>query len=114
KGSKNGWRTGGGPPPGCAGLYNEEMDRLYARIPPGTPIRLVYQTVKIGQRDGTIYVEAHPDIYQREPADRAAVVLDKLAALGLAEAVDAALVRKAIDEGRGIPVPVGTMKPEGA
>ena len=111
-GTNNRWSIGREATHGCVRLYNDEMDRLYARTREGTPIRLVYQTVKVGQRDGTLYVEAHPDIYQREPADRAAVVLEKLASLGLVDAVDASLVRKAIDEQRGIPVPVGTLKPE--
>jgi L,D-transpeptidase ErfK/SrfK len=108
-GTNNHWSIGREATHGCVRLYNDEMERLYARTREGTPIRLVYQTVKVGQRDGTVYVEAHPDLYQREPPDRAAVVLEKLAALGLAEAVDASLVRKAIDEERGIPVPVGTL-----
>jgi L,D-transpeptidase ErfK/SrfK len=113
-GTNNRWSIGREATHGCVRLYNDEMERLYARTREGTPIRLLYQTVKVGQRDGTIYVEAHPDLYQREPPDRAAPVLDKLAALGLADAVDAALLRKAIDEGRGIPVPVGTLaKPAG-
>jgi len=111
-GTNNRWSIGREATHGCVRLYNDEMDRLYARTREGTPIRLVYQTVKVGQRDGTIYVEAHPDIYGREPPDRSAVVLEKLASLGLAEAVDAALLRRAVDEERGIPVPIGTLTPE--
>ena len=110
-GTNNRWSIGREATHGCIRLYNDEMDRLFARTAPGTPIRLLYQTVKLGRRDGTLYVEAHPDLYGREPADREAILLEKLNALGLAAAVDPALVRKALDEERGIPVPVGTLAP---
>src|SRR5215831_12835438 len=42
-GTNNRWSIGREATHGCVRLYNDEMDRLYARIPPGTPIRLVYQ-----------------------------------------------------------------------
>jgi len=108
-GTNNRWSIGREATHGCIRLYNDEMDRLFARTRPGTPIRLLYQTVKVGQREGTIYVEAHPDLYLRDPPDRESLVMQRLGDLGLASAVDASRVRAALAEERGIPVPVGTL-----
>jgi len=110
-GTNNRWSIGREATHGCIRLYNDEMDRLYARTRPGTPIRLAYQTVKLGQRDDQIYVEAHPDIYRRDPPDRESQVMQRLAALGLAEAVDPAKLRAALAEERGIPVAIGSLPP---
>lgn len=107
-GTNNPWSIGREATHGCIRLYNDEVARLFARTRERTPLRLVYQTVKIGQRDGTIYVEAHPDLYGREP-DRLAVAYQRLYALGLADLVDPLRVRQAVEEARGIPVAVGTL-----
>ena len=49
---------------GCVRLYPEDIKPLFAIVPVGTPGEFVYQPVKIGARDGDIYVEVHADIYQ--------------------------------------------------
>lgn len=107
-GTNNPWSIGREATHGCIRLYNDEIARLFARTKERTAVRLVYQTVKVGQRDGTIYVEAHPDLYGREP-DRLALAYQRLYALGVADLVDPLLVRRAVEESRGIPVPVGTL-----
>jgi len=58
------WGVGMQVSHGCVRLYPEDIKALFAIVPVGTPGEFVYQPVKIGARDGDIYVEAHADIYQ--------------------------------------------------
>jgi L,D-transpeptidase ErfK/SrfK len=105
-GTNNRWSIGREATHGCVRLYNDDIARLYARTPQGTPIRLVYQTLKLGRRGDEIWVEAHPDRYGRDP-ERLANALARLAALGLLAHVDADAMRRAVDEARGEPVAIG-------
>jgi len=107
-GTNNPWSIGRQATHGCLRLYNDEMERLYERVPTRTPVRLGYQTVKIGQLRGGIYVEAHPDVYRRV-ADAAGDAIQRLAELGLLERVDPAALERAIREARGTPVRVGAL-----
>ena len=107
-GSNNEWSIGREATHGCIRLYNDQIERLFRRTKQGTPIRLLYETVKVGQRGRTIYVEAHPDVYGRDPGREAAVV-ERLQSLDLWRFVDENAFRRAVVETRGIPVPVGTL-----
>jgi len=84
------------------------MERLYERIPSGTPLLLEYQPVKVGRLNDGIYIEAHPDIYGRVP-ERSAYVVRRLSELGLLGSVDMPTVERVISEARGAPVRVGTI-----
>ena len=105
-GTNNRWSIGREATHGCVRLYNDEIARLYARTPQGTPIRLVYQTVKLGRQGDEIWIEAHPDRYGRDP-DRLAHAYARLASLGLLAYVDEDALRRAVDEARGEPIPIG-------
>jgi len=107
-GTNNRWSIGREATHGCLRLYNDVVERLYARTPTGTPIRLVYQPVKLGLQDGIVYLEAHPDRYGREP-DRLAHAFARLAALGIDDADDLALARRTIEEARGEPVAIAVL-----
>ena len=108
-GTNNRWSIGREATHGCLRLYNEDIARLYARTPVGTRIRLVYEPVKLGVDAGSIWVEAHPDRYGRDP-DRLVHVLERLDALGLRASVDVAALRRAIEEARGEPIAVGRLE----
>lgn len=107
-GTNNPWSIGRMATHGCIRLYDDQLAPLFDRTPSGTPIRLIYQTVKVGARDGGIYVEAHPDLYGRDPY-RLETALDRLRALGLEERVDVRRLRAAVQAGKGAPVRVGTL-----
>ena len=109
-GTNNPWSIGREATHGCVRLYNDEIERLYQRVKERTPLRFAYQTVKLGQRGSTVYVEAHPDLYGRDPL-AAETALAKLRALGLGDALDEEAFRRAVAEARGIPVPVATLEP---
>ena len=109
-GSNNEWSIGREATHGCIRLYNDQIERLFQRTKPGTPIRLIYETVKVGRRDRSIYVESHPDVYGRDP-ERETRVFERLAAAGLLDYVDTAAIRRAIAGALGIPVRVGSLPP---
>jgi L,D-transpeptidase ErfK/SrfK len=50
---------------GCIRLYPEHIEELFSETPKGTPVELIYEPVKIGFRDGEIFLEVHPDPYNR-------------------------------------------------
>jgi L,D-transpeptidase ErfK/SrfK len=107
-GTNNRWSIGREATHGCLRLYNDDIARLYARTPVGTRIRLDYQTVKVGSDGTTLWIEAHPDRYGREP-DRLEKAFARLDALGLGASVDPDAVRRAVEESRGEPVAVGRL-----
>ena len=63
---------------GCMHLYPEDMARLFAEVPIGTPVRVIDQEVAAAWLDGELYVAVFPNKLQadqldlREPVDPAA------------------------------------------
>jgi L,D-transpeptidase ErfK/SrfK len=104
------WSIGREATHGCLRLYEDEIRRLYDRVPEGTRIQIIYQPVKWGRDGERIVLEAHPDLYGLQP-DRLAAALEKARAMGIDGAIDLELVRRTLDEARGVPVPVGTLPP---
>lgn len=58
------WGVGMDVSNGCARLYPEDVEQLFPLVPVGTRGAFVYQPVKVGQRDGRIWVEVHRDLYR--------------------------------------------------
>ena len=113
-GTNNVWSIGRNSTHGCVRLYNDDMRALFDRTRTGTRVRLVYQPVKLGQRNGALYVEAHRDEYDLAPDAPSAtlVQLIVLEALGVVDtkSIDEERVRRVIREARGAPVPVGRLR----
>jgi L,D-transpeptidase ErfK/SrfK len=107
-GTNNRWSIGRLATHGCIRLANDDIAELYARIPVGTPVRIVYQTVKLGQSHGNLVVEVHPDIYARDTtiAER---VERELEELNMTERIDGGALETALREARGLPVPIDTL-----
>ncbi len=61
------WGVGMTVSHGCVRLYPEDIDRLFHKVPVGTPGQFVYQPVKFGWRGGSLYVEVHEDLYGKYP-----------------------------------------------
>jgi L,D-transpeptidase ErfK/SrfK len=49
---------------GCIRLYPDHMAELYARVEPGTPVRVVNEPVKLGRIGGELFIEVNPDAAQ--------------------------------------------------
>ncbi len=45
---------------GCVRMYPEDIASLFADVPVGTPVHIVNQPIKMGWRDGVLFMEAHP------------------------------------------------------
>jgi len=81
------WGVGGLVSHGCIRLYPEDIRLLYPQVKIGTKLEIIYEPVKLGQRNGHIYMEAHPDIYRRIP-DYCRYAWDKLRQFSPADNVD--------------------------
>ena len=99
------WGVGMSVSHGCIRMYPEDIDRLYPKTPVGTKGEFVYETIKIGEMNGRVYVEVHDDIYGQQPG-RWRHAVSELEGKGLFGLVDEAKLHEAISEMRGIPVDV--------
>jgi L,D-transpeptidase ErfK/SrfK len=111
-GTNNRWSIGRLTTHGCVRLYDDVMQRLFESLPDSTPIRIVYQTLKLGARDGRLYLEAHPDPYGRAAREHPELLvrLMVLRLLRLAdEDIDSARVEQVVRAARGIPVEIGRL-----
>jgi L,D-transpeptidase ErfK/SrfK len=45
---------------GCVRMFPEDIARLYADLPVGTPVHIVNQAIKMGWKAGVLFMEAHP------------------------------------------------------
>jgi L,D-transpeptidase ErfK/SrfK len=99
------WGVGMQVSHGCVRLYPEEIDRLFPMVPVGTPGEFVYQPVKVGVRDGRVYIEVSQDIYDMLPGmhREAWRLIDKL---GLRQLVDPERVKRAVLEQSGVPMEI--------
>lgn len=88
---------------GCMRLYPEDIRDLFPRAPKGTPVRIIYQPIKVGLHNGMLFVEVHQDHEQRI-ADPLAEVLRQTSALKWQGQIDEATLKKVLEEKRGIPV----------
>ncbi|HUN58048.1 MAG TPA: L,D-transpeptidase family protein [Candidatus Binataceae bacterium] len=100
------WGVGMTVSHGCVRLYPEDIERLYAKTPVGTPGRFTYQPVKFGWRGAALYVEVHDDLYGKYPGmwNLASKIVS---AEGLSAAIDNNKLEKAIELKSGIPTYVG-------
>ena len=99
------WGVGMQVSHGCIRLYPEDIERLFPTVPVGTFGQFVYQPVKVGARDGHIFVEVHKDIYKQLPGPyrEALRLVDKF---GWRSQVDLQRVQRAVVEESGVPIDV--------
>ncbi len=107
-GTNNRWSIGREATHGCLRLYNDVVERLFKRTRTGTPIQIVYQTVKLGAQDGIVYVEAHPDRYRRDP-DRVERAIAQLEQHGLVDEDVRSRLREVIEQASGEPVAIAVL-----
>ncbi|MEO8601420.1 MAG: L,D-transpeptidase family protein [bacterium] len=110
------WGVGMQVSHGCVRLYPEDIEALYPLIAVGTPGEFIYQPVKIGARDGRIYAEVSPDIYNLVP-DMQGAGRTAVEELGWTNYVDAAKLQAAVEAKNGIPTDITLssqpLRPEG-
>ena len=99
------WGVGMQVSHGCVRLYPEDIERLFPLVPIGAPGEFAYQSVKVGMRDGVVYLEAHRDIYGQAPAQyrEASAAFSRA---GLSDRLDESAVLRALEDTTGMPVRV--------
>lgn len=90
---------------GCIRCYPEHIRLLFPQVPIGAKLEIIYEPVKIGQRNGRVFVEAHPDVYQKIP-NYFQHAEQKLAQSPVADRVDRKRFTMAINLRSGIPTDV--------
>jgi L,D-transpeptidase ErfK/SrfK len=92
---------------GCLRLYPENIEMLYQDTPVNTPVLIVNQPYLMGQRDGVLYLEAHPPM-DGAGAKELGNINAKLKAFEskAVRPLDWDKVRQVQGEARGIPVPI--------
>lgn len=117
-GTNKPWSVGRRASSGCMRMYNEDVVKLFNGTPVGTKVTVVRQPVKVGWINDMLYLEASPDgmladrvedygvdgIDYRVPDD----LFGRLNAVAgpASEKIDWRLVRNALRDRVGYPVPV--------
>ncbi len=96
------WGIGRQVSRGCIRLYPEHAQQFYNETRPGTKVEIVYEPVKLGIRGDLIFMEAHPDIYDRI-SDIAYYTREKIYSKGLQDRVDLEKVHQVLEEKKGFP-----------
>ena len=99
------WGVGRRVSHGCIRLYPEHIEQLYRETRPGTRVEIIYEPVKVGMRGNIIFLEVHPDVYERMD-DMEAHAWSLLQEMGLNGAVDPEAVSRVVAEQKGAPAPV--------
>lgn len=94
---------------GCIRLYPEDIEELFSEVEVGTPVEIISEPIKIGFKDGHIFIEVHPDLYN-EITDPLLYTAKKLFAYRIWEEVDLDLLVQALEEQRGVPIDITQKK----
>ncbi|MBE0595639.1 MAG: L,D-transpeptidase family protein [Desulfuromonadales bacterium] len=90
---------------GCIRMYPEDIRDLFQRVQPGTPVRIIFQPIKVGLRDNTLVLEAHADFLEKSDNPLEEVVRQKRA-LRWRGPIDFSTVMTILRERRGLPLPL--------
>lgn len=101
---------------GCIRMYPEDIEHLFGLVSVNTPVLLTNEPIKVGQKDGRIYLAVHQPLDEREdeeapplPRISEASVFSYLRAhLGPNVSFDPDLVAKIAEEGDGVPYEIGS------
>ncbi len=104
-GTNKPWGVGRKASHGCIRLYPEDIPKLFRVVPKDTPVTIVRQPVKIGVREGKVYIELHKDdsINSETRFKMATALLVKKHLLGKVSSVK---LLNALDDKRGFPVEI--------
>ncbi len=96
------WSVGYYASHGCIRMLPEKIEKLFPQIELGTPVKIIYRPVKMAlTAQGRIFLEAHPDIYQRK-IDYMALVKDLARKNQLEERIDWGRVPQILKTKEGI------------
>ena len=115
-GTNNPWGVGRRVSHGCVRMYPENIEALFPRLPVGTPVTVISQEAKLGWHAGMLMLEVHPNLKQNnelEETGRLTPATVPELAYRLSQAAGPRVgeinwqsVKVAVDQRRGIPVPI--------
>jgi L,D-transpeptidase ErfK/SrfK len=101
---------------GCIRFYPEDIAFLFRNVPVGTPVRTNTDLVKLGRRDGQLYIEVHPSLDQIDQLEADNVAQPEplpdqtdrilMAAGDDSKRLDWTAIDRATKERKGIPVQI--------
>lgn len=96
---------------GCIRMLPEDIERLFPRLPVGTPVRLINEPLKLGWSEGILYVQSYPTLQAKQdeqPIDRVgeAVKAVSTAIEGREYPVNYARLRHIVENANGQPEPL--------
>ncbi|ROR03097.1 L,D-transpeptidase family protein [Desulfosoma caldarium] len=94
---------------GCIRCYPEHIRLLYPQVAVGTRVEIIYEPLKLGIKNGRVYVEAHPDVY-RKIDDYTRYAMEKLDQSSWASRVDRRRFALAVRLQNGVPTDVSTVE----
>lgn len=103
-GTNKPWGVGRRVSHGCIRLYPEDIPRLYRMVAVGTPVTIVREPVKVGERSGKVFVEVHDA--QTSSAENIETAVTLLKKNNLQDRVSTKKVLWAIMEKKGFPVDI--------
>ena len=94
---------------GCMRLNIKDAEKLFYSVDVGTQGEIIYEPVKLGTHNGSIFIEVHDDIYKKNN-DLYNLAVKKLKKSNLYNQVDLETVKQAVIEKEGIPVVISKIK----
>jgi L,D-transpeptidase ErfK/SrfK len=88
---------------GCIRMLASDIEDLFARVEVGTPGAIIYEPIVMGNIDGVLWMEAHPDIYRRDRRDLLGYVRIEAARLNPRASLDLEVVKRLLKERSGRP-----------
>jgi L,D-transpeptidase ErfK/SrfK len=106
------WSVGYYASHGCIRMLPNEIAKLYPQIEVGTPVKIIYQPIKMAlTAQGRIFLETHPNIY-RWKMDSLTLVKDLARKYQLEDRIDWNLVPKILKLREGIAQDITKKPPE--
>jgi L,D-transpeptidase ErfK/SrfK len=101
---------------GCVRMYPEDIERLFAEIPVGTPVTFINQPIKLGWMGDELYIEVHPLLEEEAKGSYEERLKQALALLenktkGIPIRLSGSALRKALEEQTGVPVKIAGRSP---
>lgn len=103
-GTNKPWGVGRRVSHGCIRLYPEDIPRLYRLVAVGTPVTIVMEPVKVGERNGRVFAEVHDE--RSSPAENIEAAVTLLHENNLQDRVSTKKLLRAIMEKKGVPVDI--------
>ena len=94
---------------GCMRLNMKDAEKLFYSVDVGTQGEIIYEPVKLGTYNGSIFIEVHDDIYKKNN-DLYILAVKKLKESNIYNQVDLETVKLAVIEKEGIPVVISKTK----